>query len=261
MSVGRRRPWASFGLALALLVSLPAGLCARQATPETPGAPLARLVSPAAGSALVPGTVATIAWEPQAGLAALSHVEEWEAFLSLDGGATYPLRITPHLDANLRSFFWRVPNLPTASARLLLRFGDERREVGMEVPGAFTIAAIAAGRATHLPWGALPARVIGRGERARPDGPGVVSWVEGPRDGSRWRAVEGSGSPRGLRGAQGSRGFALLLAGSAPERTALLLPPLASASEADDIHRSAVPAPAAPRAAPPVRLLIHRFNE
>lgn len=258
MFVVKRRPWASFGLALALLVSLPAAVCARQPTPETPGAPLARLLSPAPGTALVPGAVVTIAWEPGAGLAALSHVEEWEAFLSLDGGATYPLRITPHLDARRRSFRWRVPDLPTASARLLLRFGDERREVGMEVPGAF---AITAEPSTRLPWDAPPARALGRGERARPNGAGVVSWVEGPRDGSRSRAVEASGSTGGLRGAHPGRGFALLLAGSAPERPALLPPPSASAAEAAEVHRSAVRPPAAPRAAPPVRLLIHRFNE
>ena len=40
--------------------------------------------------------------------------EEWEAFLSFDGGATYPVRITPHLDLELRRVRWQVPAIPTS---------------------------------------------------------------------------------------------------------------------------------------------------
>ncbi len=255
-----RRLRVSCGLALALLVSLPAGAGARQATPETPGAPLARLVTPAAGATLTPGTLVALEWQPAAGLAALPHVEEWEAFLSLDGGATYPLRITPHLDARHRSFHWRVPDLPTASARLLLRFGDERQEVGMEVPGTFAIAApLRHGRPAV--WVPPPVRRFGRGERARPDGAGVVSWIEGPRDGSRWREVAGAPAAGGLRAADAGHGLALLLAGSTPERWALAPPRAGTAGAAAAAPRAAVASPAAPRAAVPVRLLIHRFNE
>jgi hypothetical protein len=39
---------------------------------------------------------------------------EWEAFLSLDGGRTYPVRITPHLDLSIRRrFHFQVPAFPT----------------------------------------------------------------------------------------------------------------------------------------------------
>src|SRR5215211_1242009 len=87
---------------------------------------MARLVSPAAGDELAAGSIATIEWE---GLALPEHVEEWEAFLSLDGGRTWPVRVTPHLENGLQRFSFRVPAFPSSDARLLLRFGDEREEM------------------------------------------------------------------------------------------------------------------------------------
>lgn len=53
--------------------------------------------APRAGAELAAGSLATVAWDgPPRG------AEEWEAFLSLDGGRTYRLRITPHLVAPFR---------------------------------------------------------------------------------------------------------------------------------------------------------------
>jgi hypothetical protein len=45
--------------------------------------------------------------------------------LSLDGGRTYTMRITPSMDPNTKFFYWIVPNTPTNSALLDIRFGCE----------------------------------------------------------------------------------------------------------------------------------------
>src|SRR3954454_20904729 len=92
------------------------------------------LLAPQAGATLAAGSEAELAWTPGAGFSRLPDAEEWEAFLSLDGGATYPVRITPHLDQDLRRVRFRVPDLPAADARILLRFGDERRETVVALP-------------------------------------------------------------------------------------------------------------------------------
>src|ERR1700712_2541253 len=100
------------------------------------------LLAPRAGATLAAGSEAELAWTPGAGFSRLPDAEEWEAFLSLDGGATYPVRITPHLDQDLRRVRWQVPPIPAADARLLLRFGDEREEeTSIVLPQRFSIAA------------------------------------------------------------------------------------------------------------------------
>ena len=148
---------------------------------DTAGAPV-RLVAPDAGATLTAGTTAELEWAPLAAFTGLPEVEEWEAFLSLDGGATYPLRITPHLDQDLRRVLWQVPDLPTPHASILLRFGDEHRETAVELPVRFSIAA------PPVPsswWSALALarRVAAPGEPALPGRAGVVSWIEGSRRG------------------------------------------------------------------------------
>jgi len=57
-----------------------------------------------------------------------ADVEELEIVLSLDGGRTYPVRVSPELDARERGCRWRVPDLPTGHARLMLRMGGEEGE-------------------------------------------------------------------------------------------------------------------------------------
>lgn len=145
-----------------------------------PAAALAgpRLLAPETGAELAAGSLAAIAWQDPP-----ADAEEWEAFLSLDGGKTYPLRITPHLNLAIRRFTFRVPPFPTRDARVLLRFGDERREVEIEAAQRFAIV-----RGVAFP--SLPMRAaLSRGERPRPQDPGVVMWVEGSRDGSGLREV------------------------------------------------------------------------
>jgi hypothetical protein len=169
-----------FAFALALWAVAPASAEMR----EEPG--LVRLAAPRSGETLVAGSMAELEWAPLGPFERLARADEWEAFLSLDGGATYPVRITPHLDRDLRRVRWQVPALPTADARLLLRFGDERRETYVELPQRFAIAA--------APWeapipGATAGISLASGEPALPGQAGVVAWVEGTRRGGSLRAV------------------------------------------------------------------------
>src|SRR5512142_2404949 len=71
------------------------------------------------------GSTAVIAWSADD---LGRDVEEWEAFLSVDGGHYYAARITPHLDVSIHQFRFTVPNVATRDARILLRFGNERNE-------------------------------------------------------------------------------------------------------------------------------------
>lgn len=173
---------AAFCLALCALA--PAGLAREMATPV-------RLVAPRMGAALTAGSTVEIEWAPVAGFAGLPKSEEWEAFLSVDGGATYPVRITPHLDSDLRRFRFQVPPLPTADARILLRFGDERRETAVELPERFAITAPVA-----VPEMFPRARLVfAAGEPALPGHAGVVAWVEGSRRGGGLRQVVAAEMP------------------------------------------------------------------
>ena len=135
-----------------------------------------RLVSPQPGATLFAGSEAELEWAP---LVPLVGVEEWEAFLSLDGGRTYPVRITPHLDQDLRRVRWQVPGLPTSHARLLLRVGDEHQETAFELPQRFSIVP------ASVLEPAFPLATIApaAGGPALPGHPGVIAWVEGSRRG------------------------------------------------------------------------------
>jgi hypothetical protein len=144
-----------------------------------------QLVSPQPGATLRAGSTAELEWEALGDFARLREVEEWEAFLSLDGGATYPVRITPHLDRDLRRVRWQVPGIATSDARLLLRFGDEREETFLELPQRFAIAS-APGMEQAL---ALAGVASAPGEPALPGDAGVVAWVEGSRRGGSLRQV------------------------------------------------------------------------
>jgi len=206
---------------------------------------MARLVFPSAGDELVAGSVAAIEWE---GLYVPEHADEWEAFLSLDGGHTWPLRVTPHLDISIQRFEFRVPDLPTRDARILLRFGDERREVEVETSQSF---AIDRGTLRAAP---PPRQVLSRGER------GVVVWVEGTRSGEGLREVVAVAPESELRRVRPA-GLLVLPLG-APVSPRVEMPP--PALSPDPAPRPAFRAPekSGPRpAAVPVRLLIRRFNE
>jgi hypothetical protein len=254
----RGRLWSSRhlapGLALALLLGASPGRASASLAP-----PVARLLSPAAGDELTVGSLAVVEWEPAAGLAAMPHAEEWEAFLSVDGGKTHPLRITPHLDLSIRQFTFRVPDLTSRQARLLLRFGDERREVELDAPQTFAIRRVEG--TSPPPWPLRPRMALTRGEAARAQEPGVVVWVEGDRDGEGLREVAVADFQTAFDSAVPAGAFVLPLLWPAPSRAALVPPAVTGSRTAPAGRPAAASAPPPAGAAAPVRLLIHRFNE
>jgi len=133
-----------------------------------------RVLAPADGATLRGGSFAEVRWSA-AQLAASD--EEWEAFLSIDGGKYYAFRITPHLDIDLRHFTFIVPNVDTQAARILIRTGDEIHEKHFETRGVFSIV-----RDPHA--GIVRELQFGRGESARDGDPAVVAWADGARNGS-----------------------------------------------------------------------------
>lgn len=243
----RRRPLHFSIFAIAAALSLfPAGAAAAHA--RTPSPPLSQR-SPA--RPLTGGETATVTWR---GLPVPESAEEWEAFLSLDGGHTFPIRLTPHLDLGVREFRFRVPDLPTPDGRILLRFGDEKTEVVVSPPERVTIA-----KGVLHP---LPARIAFQaGESVLPGRQGVVFWTEGTRRGSRLESFVAAELDSSFRGVTASPRFWMPLAG--PPATRLALPPPASGAP---LLLARSPSPQEPGREPhgadlPVRLLIGRRNE
>jgi len=135
-----------------------------------------RLVAPADHATLRGGSFAELRWSA----AQLpERAEEWEAFLSVDGGKYYAFRVTPHLEIGLRRFTFIVPNVDSHDARILIRVGDEKRETHFEARGSFSI--VRDPNAEQL----FPRLLqFGRGEAARDGDPAVLAWAEGARNGS-----------------------------------------------------------------------------
>jgi hypothetical protein len=217
-----------------------------------------RLLSPQAGATLTAGSTVELEWAP---LAELAGAEEWEAFLSLDDGATYPIRVTPHLDLDLRRVQWRVPAVSTRSARLLLRFGDERRETELELPHRFAIVP----SPVPLPVADLAlARVAPfRGEPARLGAAGVVAWMEGSRRGGSLRqvvAAERPGFQERLAPPESHAEPALLTSGHAP--LPLPRPVRGSLAQPPSHPHAALTAPGeGPLVSSDILLLTQRQNE
>jgi hypothetical protein len=67
---------------------------------------------------------ARVVWDRSPGLAESAGVREMELVLSLDGGRTFPIRLTRDLAPETRAVFWRVPAFPTRAARIALRVGE-----------------------------------------------------------------------------------------------------------------------------------------
>lgn len=230
----RRLAWMILALAI---LSLPAY-----------GSGAARLVSPADGAELIAGSEAVVEWE-DAGLPSLS--DEWEAFLSVDGGRTWPLRVTPHLDISIRRFTFRVPALPTRDARLLLRFGDERTELELELPQRFAISG-------DLRRDSLPIAIdlaSHRGER------GTVLWVEGARDGSGLREVVALDPGSAFDEARPAGRLLLPLLAPGQAKTSLAVPASSGIAAAPEARPLLDEAPSPRPDSVPVRILISRFNE
>lgn len=93
-----------------------------------------RILSPSDGQAIGAGETLAIRWSALA-----ADVDEMELLLSVDGGRSYPLRLTRQLDPRTGSFDWIVPNLPTDRARLRVRYGRQGAENDAEPGGVFRI--------------------------------------------------------------------------------------------------------------------------
>jgi len=131
------RPWL-----LAVAIATLAGAPVAMAGPEGAG----EILAPAPGQAIRAGERVEVSWARVP-----ADVEEFELLLSIDGGETFPLRLTEMLDPALVTYAWRVPNLPTRAARLRLRAGVRGHEVMLRPGPAFEIcgeAGAPAGRIT-----------------------------------------------------------------------------------------------------------------
>jgi hypothetical protein len=111
-----------------------------------------RFLAPHRGQALSAGSSVEVRWAAPCGQ--LDDEAEREVLLSLDGGLTFTVRVTPEMSACAAGFRWVVPALPAAHARLALRAGsgessdDERIEV---VSDDFTIVSSAQEAPVLLP--------------------------------------------------------------------------------------------------------------
>jgi hypothetical protein len=136
-----------------------------------------RLLAPADGATLRGGSFAEVRWSASE---LPKGAEEWEAFLSVDGGKYYAFRITPHLDVELRRFTFVVPNVDTRDARILIRAGNEERgEQAFAPRGSFSIV-----RDAHADELLPRVLQLGHGEPAREGDPDVVAWADGARNGA-----------------------------------------------------------------------------
>jgi hypothetical protein len=121
------------------------------------------------------GDTITLTWRGSAGSA-----DEMELLLSLDGGRHFDVRVSPECDPRRGQWRWRVPNLPSADARLAIRVGDERGERLASVSARFAIvgaegAPIERRQVHEGSWwsgldgadGALPASTIDSGSSLR----------------------------------------------------------------------------------------------
>ncbi len=79
--------------------------------------------SPSPAELLEPGANLEASWS--IGASELAGKNEMELVLSLDGGATFPVRLTGRIRPGDRLVDWRVPALPTEHARIALRSGSD----------------------------------------------------------------------------------------------------------------------------------------
>jgi len=143
-------------LALALALAALA-LCARPCVTQVVEESEPRLIL--AGSHTVqPGQVVALQWT------AADAVSELEILLSLDGGRTYPIWVSPRLDPKVHRFVWRVPSYAGCTLSMRIRF----HRGGREIEGAPTHSIVVA-RGEAEPLG-LPPLAAGPERAPRPNG-------------------------------------------------------------------------------------------
>ncbi len=95
---------------------------------------------------------------------------EVEILLSVDGGARFSLRASAEVDVARGRVLWRVPALPTAHARLRLRWGDGKSENLAPPTPEFWIRDDAPARDAALaPWDEDDPSTLGRFAPGTPD--------------------------------------------------------------------------------------------
>jgi len=218
------------------------------------GPPAVDVVTPTPETRLGAGDTVWIEWSSAAPLAEQGF-EEWEAFLSLDGGRYFGIRLTPHLNIGVRRFPVVLPGVASADARFLLKFGDERIEWEVAVPGRFQL------QPDPLPvrWPALGG---GEGEAARPGEPGVALWLDGSRSGTDLRvrrAAPEGGVRRPSPGWTG--GVASPVTASAPPPAPEPQVPMRRAVRDTPVRRASAPETAPRPFARDPRSLTERCNE
>jgi hypothetical protein len=108
-------------------------------------------LSPSEAQRLDPGANLEARWSVDA--PELEGKDEMELVLSLDGGATFPVRLTARILPGDRRVGWRVPALSTEHARIALRSGsDENGETEsiLLVSEGFSIASAGSAAAENL---------------------------------------------------------------------------------------------------------------
>ena len=113
----------------------------------------AGFVSPERGETLAPGSVVEIEWRSACESDIPPGFDEAEVVLSLDGGLSYPIRVSRELDPCESTVSWRVPALATTSGRLALRLGSETDVESEEIAvigDPFTILPDVEGRVERL---------------------------------------------------------------------------------------------------------------
>ncbi len=122
-----------------LALALPAAVAA-WAEASVPGTPVTHAAGLVSAARLEAGSVAEFAWSASGS----APFDEMELVLSLDGGRTFPLRVTGALAPGTERVTWRVPALSTDHARLALRAGvgeESDAEEILSVSDEFSIAA------------------------------------------------------------------------------------------------------------------------
>ena len=122
------RPLVATAIAIAAWVALPNQAAHASAVPAA-GSP--RLVT---SGPLLGGQMVDIEWTPTG-----PGTEELELLLSLDGGRTWRVRVSPELPGESVRYRWRVPNLAAADARVRLRVRRDEREIELPASESFVI--------------------------------------------------------------------------------------------------------------------------
>jgi hypothetical protein len=118
---------AIFAVAFAIAPQLvkPSSAAPAPAGSSKSGSYSAHLMTPRAGQVFYPGQQIRIEWKDTLPSVRYFNGCEMEVWLSLDGGRTFPMCITPILNPRTNYFDWTVPNTPTNAAVLDIRFGCE----------------------------------------------------------------------------------------------------------------------------------------